>query len=132
MRPLPLSIISWLLVVMGAISLLTPIAMWTMRNEPGMKKAMEIAPLSLEATIALTVAAALVSIVSGIFLLRGAGWARWLYLAANIGFLFFSIATQGLSPSLIPGALMIAIVALIVFLPASNRYFAGQGDFPNA
>jgi hypothetical protein len=61
--------------------------------------------------------------VSGIFLLRGQNWARWLALA----WIVFHVALSAFHPlrELAVHVVLCAFIALVLFRPAAGRYFRG-------
>lgn len=128
MRPLPLTIICWLLIVLGAVGLLGPISMWAMRDSPEMKKAIEAMPMSLETSIALAVLGSAVMVVSGIAMMRGANWGRWLYVVYSVLAIAYGMYLQGMTIAALPGVVITAVIFVILFLPASSRYLTGQAD----
>jgi len=63
----------------------------------------------------------LVALVSGIFLLRGQNWARWLALA----WIVFHVALSAFHPlrELAVHIVLCAFIALVLFRPAAGRWF---------
>ncbi|HXW55487.1 MAG TPA: hypothetical protein VEJ67_07055 [Candidatus Cybelea sp.] len=70
----------------------------------------------------------LVGMISGIFLLRGRNWARWLALAwvgLHVGISFFDSLRQGIVHSLI-----FLGIAYFLFRPEARSYFRGREVTP--
>ena len=64
------------------------------------------------------------AVVSGVFMLRGHNWARWLALAW-IGFhVILSVFDSG--HGLVVHALLCVVIAWILFRPEAARYFRGR------
>ena len=103
-RPFQVTLLGWLFVVVGVLSttyhlLKGPLDRWTV-------------PILLVGTIA---------IVAGVFLLRGAGWARWLVL----GWLTFHVvvsAFNSLSDAL-AHVVFLSVVAYFLLGPPTSKYF---------
>lgn len=66
----------------------------------------------------------LLAVVSGVFLLRGCNWARWLALAW-MGF-HVAISFPALRPVIIH-SLLFGVIAWFLFRPDAARYFRGTG-----
>ena len=65
-----------------------------------------------------------VSIISGFFMLKGANWARLLFVIwSAIGFLI-GIATSPAKMMLIPGAIVYGIEVFFLFQPNANKFFS--------
>ena len=126
MRPGYLTVLCWILIVLGLLGLLGPIMMWTQQNSPEMKQALALSPVSLEVQIAMSLVGAIVSIVAGVGMLNGWNWSRWLYVVYTIAAIAFGVATIGLSPLIIPSIVIGVIVAGITFLPGANAYLTGK------
>lgn len=123
-RPLSVSIISWILIVAGLLSLVA--SLLTMNN-PNVKVMMENNPLPMSVQYALMYVGLAILIISGFGMLKGKNWARLLYVAWGV----FSIAlnvitTPKLTTMMIPGMVFLAIVIFFLFLPKSNAFFSGK------
>jgi hypothetical protein len=70
----------------------------------------------------------LLAIVAGVFMLRGANWARWLVLAW-IAYHVILSAFHSVSETVAHGALF-AAVAYVLFRPKASAYFRGTGRRP--
>lgn len=107
-RPLPVTIIASVYIVMGAIGFAYH---W---------KEFE-ASHAFQGDILWVELIRLVAIVSGIFMLRGHNWARWIALAW-IAFHVLLSAFHGW-PELAVHCLFCAVIAWLLFRPDSGRYF---------
>lgn len=122
MRPKYLTVLCWVMIVMGVFGLFGAIMMYVGRDTPEMKQALELSPLSLEMQIALSVLGSLVTIIAGIGMLKGGNWARWLYLGFTLAMLGFSWVSIGLSTAMIPSIVFTIAIIGITFLPAANQF----------
>jgi uncharacterized membrane protein HdeD (DUF308 family) len=103
-RPFQVTLLGWLFIVVGVVSttyhlLKSPLDRWTL-------------PILLVGTTA---------IVAGAFLLRGAGWARWLVLAW-LAFHFIVSALNSLSDAM-AHLVLLSVVAYFLLWPPTSKYF---------
>jgi hypothetical protein len=103
-RPFQVTMLGWLFIAVGILStiyhlLKSPPDRWT-------------APILLVGTIA---------VVAGVFLLRGAGWARWLVLA----WLAFHVVVSALNslPDAMPHFVLLLVVGYFLLGPPTSKYF---------
>lgn len=119
-RPVSITIIAWILIVLGGISV---ISTTMMSNNPIVLDAMHRSPLPIPLQWAMTYAGVLVMIVSGIGFLKGRNWSRYLYLIWSIVGFAIGFATSPMKTAMIPGFVFFLVVAAILFLPKSSAYF---------
>ena len=120
-RPKSVTIIAWILIVVGVNSVFTCLASL---NNPMVKELMSKSPFSIPLQYAMMCVELAVGVVSGIGMLKGQGWARLLYVIwRSIGFLI-GIVTSPMKVALIPGLIFFAIVVFFLYRPASNQYFS--------
>jgi uncharacterized membrane protein HdeD (DUF308 family) len=103
-RPFQITFLGWLFIVVGILStmyhlLKGPLDRWTV-------------PIVLVGAIA---------IVAGVFLLRGARWARWLVLVW-LAFHVVVSALNSLSDAL-PHAVLLLVVVYFLLGPPTTKYF---------
>ena len=122
-RPLSVTVIAWILIVMGVIALVSSTVMLSMLSNPQVKDLMAQNPVPIPVQFAVTYAGLLVMIVSGIAMLKGQNWGRLLYVIWSlIGFLI-GVATSPMKLMMIPGGLFFAVVVFFLFRPKANQYF---------
>ena len=109
-RPLSVTIIGWLYIAVGTIGLAY--------HFPEIK-----AQHPFQSDIVWAELVRLLAIVSGVYLLRGHNWARWLTLAW-IAFHVVLSAFHSLQ-GLIMHSLLCAVFAYLLFRPRATRYFRG-------
>jgi hypothetical protein len=114
-RPLHVTVFGWLFIAAGAVGLAYHA---TQLHIPG--------PLDLETVWVLLLR--LLAIVGGAFLLRGAGWARWLVLAW-IAYHVVVSAFHSWSDTAVHAALL-ALVAYGLLRADAAAYFRGAGQSP--
>ncbi len=122
-RPTSVTVISWILIVMGGISLVTSTVML---NNPMVEELMKRSPFSPSVQYALMYIGLFVTITSGAAMLKGQNWARLLYVIwSAIGFLI-SLTTSPVKTAAIPGLIIYLVIVTLLFRPNVNRYFGTQ------
>ena len=111
--PLAVTILSWLLIVVGLVGLVYH------AKEIDFRQPLQNDTLWVELVRVL-------AIVSGIFMLRGQNWARWLALVW-IGF-HVAIGFLHSWQQVVMHALVLLVFAFFLFRPAANGYFGASGD----
>jgi hypothetical protein len=115
-RPLSITLISWLFIATGSIGMVHHIWEWVSPNSPGRLGEFE-APRLAESGPSLRLG--LVAILGGGFLLRGAGWARWLLVAWMALHMVIS-ALHSLQQVLVHGALF-GVILFFLFRQVPER-----------
>jgi hypothetical protein len=108
--PLPVIVIAWLYIAVGAVALAYDLRAFLPRHS----FAHDIAWISL---------VHLLAIISGIYMLRGSDWARWLAIA----WMAFHVVVGGLDSwfALVVHSLLLAALVYFLFRPQAARYFRG-------
>jgi hypothetical protein len=120
-RPTSVTVICWILIVMGASS---AVSMLSMVNNPQVKELMARNPIPIPVQYAMSFGGLLVMVVSGAGMLMGQNWARLLYVIwSALGFIV-GIITSPMKLLMIPGILVYVVFVLFLFRPAANRFFA--------
>lgn len=120
-RPTSISIIAWLLIVSGGISL---IASSASLNNPMVKELMAKSPIPISAQFAMMFIGLVVSLASGIGMLKKQNWARFLYVIWGAIGLLIGLFTSPIKTALIPGVLFFAIIVFFLFRPVAKQYFS--------
>jgi len=122
-RPTSITVISWILIVVGVISLITSTAAL---NNPMAKELMARSPIPLPVQYAMLYVGLLVTIISGGVMLKALNWGRLLYVIwSAVGFVI-SLATSPIKMAIIPGFLLYLVVVFFLFRPKANQFFAGS------
>ncbi len=121
-RPTSITVIAWILIVMGVIAL---IASSISLNNPMTKDIMGRSPIPIPVQYVMMYAGLLVQLVSGIAMLKGQNWARFLYVIWSIIGLVVGFATSPMKTAIIPSVVIFLIIAFFLFRPAANEYFSG-------
>ncbi len=124
-RPTSVTVIGWILLVLGAIGFL---GLLCSLGNPMARQAMAASPVPFPVQIALSAVGLGVSIVSGFFLLKGANWARFLYIVWSVAGFAFSLATSPAKLMLVPGIAIFLVIAAFLLAPKASAYFTGKPD----
>jgi hypothetical protein len=126
-RPTSITVIAWILILMGGISLVTTTLMIdTVTTNPAVRELLSKSPIPVPVQYAMTYVALLVTLASGVAVLKGQNWGRWLYVVGTaLGFLI-GIMTSPLKSAMIPGFVVFVVVAFFLFRPKANKYFSDQ------
>jgi hypothetical protein len=112
-RPLSVTIVALLLIVAGAVGLVYH------ARELDLRQPLQNDTLWVELVRAL-------AIVSGVFMLRGHNWARWLaivWIGFHVAISFFHSWQQ-----VVMHAIVFAVFSLSLFRPAATAYFRSVGS----
>ena len=121
-RPTSVTVIAWFLIVMGVISIISSIISLFNPN-PMVEEIMSRSPLPVPIQQLLSYAGIAVSIVSGMYMLDGVNWARFLYVIWSVIGILISIITLPNLIFIIPGLVLLIIIIFYLFRPKANDYF---------
>ncbi len=110
-RPLPVTVLSYLLIVVGAIGFVFHL------SEPYKRH-------SFASDDIMVLVISLIAIVCGVFMLRGGDWARWLsmaWIACHVVLSFFHSLGQ-----VAVHVLVLVVFAVVLFRPAANEFFRSR------
>jgi len=110
-RPIPVTILSYLLVAVGAIGFIYHFS--------------EIKS-SRPSEYVWVLALRLLAIVCGLFMLRGKDWARWLSVAWIVFHVILSFFHS--MPEVALHGLVLVVFVVVLFYPAANRFFRGHAS----
>lgn len=128
-RPTSLTIIAWILIVIGGISIISTAVMI---DNPAVMELMRKSPLPIPLQYAMNFFGLLVMVVSGVGLLKGHNWARFLYVGwSAVGFVI-GLATSPLKAALLPSLVFLVVVAFFLFRKKANDYFSQARTSDNA
>ena len=126
-RPTSVTVIAWVLLVSATVSLVT--SALTV-NKPIVRELMVKTPIPLPIQFVMLFGGLLISILCAIFMLRGANWARVLYIAWGALGVVTGFATSPAKLMLIPGFLIYVIFVFFLLRPGASAYFSGRDDVP--
>lgn len=108
-RPFQVTFVGWLFIVVGIGS--TAYHLWTG---------------TLDRWMVAIVLVGVIAVVAGAFLLRGAGWARWVILA----WLAFHVVVGGLNSLAdeMPHVVLLLVIGYVLLGPPTSKYFQRAPD----
>lgn len=119
-RPTSVTVITWILIVTGVLSLVT---VTLTLNNPTTKELMARSPIPIPVQYVMMYVGILVSIISGIAMLKGQNWARFLYVIwGAVGFLV-GVTTSPMKLMMLPGFVLFLVVVFFLFRLKANQYF---------
>ena len=128
-RPTSITIISWWLIVLGGMNLFITTAMI---NNPTVQDLMAQNPIPIPVQYAMSYIQLLVMIVSGVAMLNGANWARYLYVISLLVVSVIGIVTSPMKAAMIPGFVVFLVIAFFLFRPKASAFFVPHEETENA
>lgn len=122
-RPTSLTIIGWLLIVMGIFGLISQL---TMQDNPAVQQVIAESPLPASVHMILGIIGAIVGVVSGYGVLKGMNWSRYLYVGWSAVGLVIGLLTTPFTSIMVLSLLFVGVFAFFLFRPAANDWFNGQ------
>jgi hypothetical protein len=120
-RPTSVTMMSWVLIAMGGISLL---AIFSRVGNAQAAAPIAHGPIAIAAQYAVSFGSLLVPIVSGAAMLNGKSWGRLLYTIWSGVALINGIVASPSRLLMIPSGLVYLIFVVLLFQPNANRFFA--------
>src|SRR5262245_44913091 len=106
-RPNSMTVIGWVLIVLGAFALLATLMV---PNNPVASAMLEQSPLPLSVHIALSAIGGLLSVACGYGVLKGQGWSRLVYTAWILLSCAITLVTMPFSSLMIVGWVVQAVI----------------------
>lgn len=121
-RPNSLTVIGWVLIVLGAFGLL---ATAMLPANPVATEMLEQSPLPMSVHLAMGAIGGLISLICGYGVLKGLGWSRLLYTAWILISVAVTLASMPFTSFMIVGWVIQAVIIFFLFRPAANAWFRG-------
>jgi hypothetical protein len=130
-RPTSITVIAWILILLGGISLVATTLMIStgmidkvMIDNPAARELISKSPIPVPVQYAMSYAGLLIMFVSGVAMLKGQNWGRWLYVVGTAVGFFIGIMTSPVKETMIPGFVFFVVVTFFLFRPSANKYFS--------
>jgi hypothetical protein len=120
-RPTSVTVIAWLLIVVGTIKLPWTLIFWHDSATKELMARNSSLPISVQYFD--IYAGLVISMVTGIGMLKGHNWARILYVACLLIDMILLFATCPMRPIVIFAPVVPLIIIFFLFRPNANRYF---------
>jgi len=124
-RPKSVTIISWLLIIMASISIVSSALTY---NNPDVVKLMELSAIPITMQYMIMAVGLLIMIISGIGMLYGKNYARILYVSWTPIAIIISLLTSPAITMMIPGIVFFLIIVFFLFRTESNIYFKKNSE----
>jgi len=123
-RPLSITIIAWLLIVLTVLGL---IAAFAMGSHPVMTKTLEQMHMSLAMYQAWVALNTIVTLICAYGFLKGLPWSRVLYIVFGIIGLIVSYYISPMKAAILISLLILIVVAFFLFRENANDWFQARG-----
>ena len=130
-RPTSVTVVAWILILMGGISLVTMTVMIgtgmidkVMIDNPAARELLSKSPIPLSVQYAMSYVGFLIMLVSGVAMLKRQNWGRWLYVVGTAAGFVIGVMTSPLKEAMIPGLVVFVVVTFFLFRPKANNYFS--------
>jgi len=123
-RPLSLTIIAWVLVV---LSLLALVGVFTMASNPTMLKAMQQMHVPLAFEQAWTVLGVIINLIVAYGIFKGQPWPRVLYVVWGIIGLIAGFFISPMKAALVLSLVILVVISAFLFGEKANDWFSARG-----
>jgi len=123
-RPLSLTIIAWLLIVLAVLGL---IGVFTMRTNPEMVKMLEQMHTSIMFQQVWGLIGCIVTLIVAYGIFKAQPWSRVLYVAWGILGLIVGFYTSPMKSFLVVSLIILVVVSVFLFSARANEYFSARG-----
>jgi hypothetical protein len=124
-RPTGVSVVGWILIVMGAVSLLSEFIS-AASTDYGAILAKNRLPVVIQVMFGFV--GLVVTLFGGIYILKGASWARWLYIGWGAFAIPVSLANLGFSWLILPGLIFYALFTAVLLQKDSSAFFKASNE----
>lgn len=126
-RPPIITGIGWFLTLLGVVSI-TSTAMTY--NDPTVLQYMSRNPMPIPLQYAISFVGLLIMTVSGLGMLRGYNWSRYLYIVWNLIGFAISFATVPARSAMVPSLILFGFVTFVMVGPKAQAYFSARPYSP--
>ena len=123
-RPTSMTVIGWLLIVLGVFGIYSVV---TMGSNPIVLKMLEQTHVSLLFEQVIGTINVIVSIVSGYGILKGQPWSRVLYVGWGIVSLGIGLYTSPIKGFVVFGLIILVVIGAFLFTNTANDWFSARG-----
>ncbi len=121
-RPTSVTVICWFLIVFNALSIVVSAVFFIVPDAK--QSTTEISDLPFAVQMAGLYAANIIGLVSGLFMLKGKNWARWLYIVGSVCGLIYSLAFTKIPLMMqLPGVVFFIAILILLFRYPANDFF---------
>ena len=125
-RPESVTVIAWLLILLGAFGLMGCVAAWTMQDMPMMHALVTAYRVPYSVVIGLACSSFVVNIGCAVGFLMRQGWARHVYVVTALAMLVFGAWASPWPQFELPSLLFPTVASMFLYRPLANRWFDAQ------
>lgn len=122
-RPTSVTIIAWILIVLGALGVLVAALM---SNNPDVMEQMAQSKLGAGTQQMVGIISSVVSIIAGYGMLQGKNWGRLLYVISTVVGIALNFYALPMSGVQYIGIAIFLVVLFFLYRPAANAWFGGR------
>jgi hypothetical protein len=124
-RPRSVTVIAWLTILSALLALA---GVWAVQYNPIVAAEAALRPVPLSVQMPFVLLASCLMVASGSFMLRGANWARMLYIWWSPLGLVMTLLNFGLSPVFFGGVLKVGVEVFFLTRRKSVLFFQGNNN----
>ena len=121
-RPTSITVISWILIVLGALGVLVSALM---SNNPDVLEQLAVSKLGAGTQQIIGIVGSVLSIVSGYGMLQGKNWGRLLYVVSTAVSIALNFYAMPMGAMQYVGVGVFVVVLFFLYRPAANAWFNG-------
>jgi len=123
-RPLSLTIIAWVLII---LSLLGLVGAFTAQSNPAMVKAIDQMHISMPIYLAWTALGVLINLVVAYGILKGQPWSRVLFVVWGVIGLVVGFFITPMKAALVLSLVILVVIGAFLYTAAANDWFSARG-----
>ena len=127
-RPTSVSVIAWFLIVIAAINLI-PNTIPLFQNNQTVDELKEKNPLTRPFQRVSAFVGLGMMLASGLGMLNGQNWARWLYVSWSGFAIIISMILFPMRAIIIPSIILYAVIVFFLFREKASRYFVTEVEW---
>ena len=124
-RPRSVTVIAWLAILSAPLALA---GVWAVQHNAILAAEAALRPLPVSVQIAFALVGSCLMVASGSFMLRGANWARMLYIWWSPLGVVMTLLNFGLSPLFFGGVLKVGLLIFFLTRRKSVLFFQGNNN----
>jgi hypothetical protein len=122
-RPTSVSVIAWIFIVTSVLSL--AVNFYNLNN-PMVRDMMARSLLPVSLQFGILFVGLVITVISGVGLLKRFNWSRMLYIGWSLLATVVTLITSPMKVVVVPGLVVLGIIAFFLYRPKVNAWFAGQ------
>ena len=129
-RPMSVTVVAWIIIVLSVLGVAGLFISTNMIKEADHVSVQLQHLVHDPIYMGISYAIVIINLIAGIFILKGKGWGRWLYVAMYIVGIFLNFIYNGVSgfsfTAMLPGLVIFVVFMILLFNKSANEYFNGS------